>query len=394
TVLSGIVDLRATHAADVSGYHVQAPELLKVDPGLSNLQKVLRLHLAQGLKALSAECTKRALKAHDSPQSFRSIESDSPPPSPSIPQRVLSTPEPPEFPIIDSPILSSPDAPKLTLDALNNPVLEQSLWNSDVEQGRLPEVIFDMFMDIEIPKDMTEPSDDGRMDIDASGGGGEEEGGEDQDGDYQPVVELVRYLASSIEQGEFSKTKDSITNHWKTCLECLSDNRLDLRTGNNSAALNASVVRLHEHLAERKIEFVRADDLVMVVDGLEVLIFTVHETESAHMREALYMENLRLNKAVELAARMEGVQLRQMYSLNIGGMSAMVCALHKMQGGGYLGGVGCDFSICIPETEEGMLGFLSCGAPQLFWNYTKLLLDYQDDVRQILASVRNKANEP
>ncbi|KAF9300126.1 hypothetical protein BGZ74_008284 [Mortierella antarctica] len=345
TALSGIVDLRASHTADISGYCVQAPELLKVDPALANLLKVLSLHLAQGLKALSVECTRRALKAFDTQQSFLSrADSGSMPPQPSL------------------------------------PVLEQNLWSSDVEQGILPTVMLDMFMDIKIQKDI-EPSDNEGMDIDMSrgegGGEDDDEVGEDQYRVYQPVVELVRYLTSSIEQGEFPKTKDSIANHWKTCLECLSDNRLDLRTGNNSAALDASQARLHGYLGEHELEFVRPDDLVMVVDGLEVLIFTVHETQSARRRETLYTENLRLNKAVQIAAKAEGVAVRQMYSLNIGGMSAMVCALHEAESGGYLGGVGCDFSICIPETEEEM----------------KLLLDYQDDVRQTLASVRNK-DEP
>ncbi|KAF9334367.1 hypothetical protein BG006_002268 [Podila minutissima] len=340
TAMSGIVDLRASHTADMSSYCVQASELLEVDPALSNLLKVLSLHLAQGLKALSVECTRRALEAFDSQQSFLSrADSGSMPPQPSL------------------------------------PVLEQKLWNSDVEQGILPTVMLDMSR---------------------GEGGGEEdddEVGEDRYRVYQPVVELVRYLTSSLEQGEFPKTKDSIANHWKTCLECLSDNRLGLRTGNNSAALDASQARLHGYLGEHELEFVRADDLVMIVDGLEVLIFTVHETESACMRETLYTENLRLNKAVQIAAKAEGVAIRRMYSLNIGGMSAMVCALHEADSGGYLGGAGCDFSICIPETEEEMVSFLNCGAPQLFWNYTKLLLDYQDDVRQTLASVRNK-DEP
>ncbi|KAG0036290.1 hypothetical protein BGZ82_004415 [Podila clonocystis] len=390
TALSGIVDLRAAHASDVSEYHVQAPELLKIDPRLTSLLQDLRHHLAQGLKVLSGMSTKRALKANDSQQRLRSIESDSTPSSPSPPQRVLSTSGSLACPIINSPILPSPKAPKLILDVLKTPVSEQNLWNSDVEQGRQPVVTLDMFIDIEIQEDM-DSSSEGDMGTEASGGedvGGE---GEDQYRVYRPVIELVRCLAGSIEQGEFSRTKDSIANHWKTCLECLSDNRLDLRTGNNSIALNTTVRRLHGHLAEQEIEFVRADDLVMVVDGLEVLIFTVHETESALTRETLYLENLRLNKTVELAATEKGVPLRTMYSLNIGGMSAMVCALRKMKEGGYLGGVGCDFSICIPENKEQMVGFLSCDAPQLFRNYTKLLLEYQDDVRQTLASMGNRA---
>ncbi|KAG0092773.1 hypothetical protein BGZ92_008670 [Podila epicladia] len=233
TAMSGIIDLRASHVADLSGYCVQAPELLEVDPVLSNLLKDLSLHLSQGVKALSAECTRRALKAFDSQQSFLDrTNSGSTSSQPSQPQRALYTLEPPEFAIIDSPILPSLKARKLSLDSLKTPVLEQSLWNSDLERGNLPMVMLDIFMGIKIQNDMGTSDNEG-IDIGMSGGGGEEdgdEGGEDHYRVYQPMIELVRYLTSSIEQGEFPKSKDSIVNHWKTCLECLSDNRLDLRT--------------------------------------------------------------------------------------------------------------------------------------------------------------------
>lgn len=92
-----------------------------------------------------------------------------------------------------------------------------------------------------------------------------------------------------------------------------------LYRGKGSAALRASLECLHKDLVESQLEFVQADDLVMLVDGLEVLIFTVQETEDALARETLYSENLRLNKTVEVAASAQGVRVREMLPLNIEG---------------------------------------------------------------------------
>lgn len=50
-------------------------------------------------------------------------------------------------------------------------------------------------------------------------------------------------------------------------------------------------------------------------------------------------------------------------------MNAIVCALHKMKNGGYLGGTACDFFIRITETQVDMENFLAGGA-HLLWNYT------------------------
>ncbi|KAF9213276.1 hypothetical protein BGZ59_005615 [Podila verticillata] len=85
-----------------------------------------------------------------------------------------------------------------------------------------------------------------------------------------------------------------------------------------SAALNASLERLHKHFVESEFKLMQADDLVMLVGGFEALVFTVHETEDALARETLYSENLRLKKIVEVAARAKVCNC-EMFSLNIGG---------------------------------------------------------------------------
>ncbi|KAF9378917.1 hypothetical protein CPC16_011060 [Podila verticillata] len=85
-----------------------------------------------------------------------------------------------------------------------------------------------------------------------------------------------------------------------------------------SAALNASLERLHKPFIESEFKLMQADDLVMLVGGFEALVFTVHETEDALARETLYSENLRLKKIVEVAARAKVCNC-EMFSLNIGG---------------------------------------------------------------------------
>ncbi|OAQ27899.1 hypothetical protein K457DRAFT_127231 [Linnemannia elongata AG-77] len=59
------------------------------------------------------------------------------------------------------------------------------------------------------------------------------------------------------------------------------------------------------------------------------------------------------------------------------------------QGDIFLGGAACEDVIDLPTTKDELASFLSGPSAKLLWNYTKLLLEYQDGINEQLRKKRS-----
>ncbi|KAF9332029.1 hypothetical protein BGZ91_011869 [Linnemannia elongata] len=66
----------------------------------------------------------------------------------------------------------------------------------------------------------------------------------------------------------------------------------------------------------------------------------------------------------------------------------MVCGL-QAQGDIFLGGAACEDVIDLPTTKDELASFLSGPSAKLLWNYSKLLLEYQDGIKEQLRKKRS-----
>lgn len=115
TALSGIVDLRTTHSMDQSRFNLQVPKMLEVDPELAKTLEELCGPLADGLHALSEECTKRTGDSH---RNFWSTDSERDS-SPQIKSPLEGSPT------IDSPIIESTIEDSLGISIMD---MEDESW--------------------------------------------------------------------------------------------------------------------------------------------------------------------------------------------------------------------------------------------------------------------------
>ncbi|CAO3572207.1 unnamed protein product [Mortierella alpina] len=118
---------------------------------------------------------------------------------------------------------------------------------------------------------------------------------------------------------------------------------------------------------------------MLLVDGLEVLNSEAKPTTDMAPCERQFLKNLRNNHAIHVVAAEKGVQLPRMNPLDIRGISAMVCGLHA-DGDDLLVGAACEDVINLPRGKDELATFLS--------GQSKLLLDYQDGIKQQLRKKR------
>ncbi|KAF9970729.1 hypothetical protein BGZ65_010920, partial [Modicella reniformis] len=69
-------------------------------------------------------------------------------------------------------------------------------------------------------------------------------------------------------------------------------------------------------------------------------------------------------------------------------MSAMVCGL-QVRGDIFLDGAACEDIIDLPTNKDELASFLPGSSAKLFWNYTKLLLEYQNGIKEQLRKKRS-----
>ncbi|KAF9980508.1 hypothetical protein BGZ65_005015 [Modicella reniformis] len=132
----------------------------------------------------------------------------------------------------------------------------------------------------------------------------------------------------------------------------------------------------------------RKVDLLLLVDGIEVLNSEAKLRDDTTSCDNQYLKNLRINHAIHKVAEKRGLQLQTMNPLDIRGMSAMICGL-QAHDGIFLGGAACEEVIDLPTTKDELEKFLSGPSPLLLWNYTKLLLRYQETIREQLRRKRS-----
>ncbi|KAG0305147.1 hypothetical protein BGZ97_001223 [Linnemannia gamsii] len=132
----------------------------------------------------------------------------------------------------------------------------------------------------------------------------------------------------------------------------------------------------------------RKIDLMLLVDGLEALNSEAKPSKDRTPCERQFLKNLRINHAIHIVTAKRGVHLPRMNPLDIRGMSAMICGL-QAQGDIFLGGAACEDVVDLPTSKDELASFLSGPSAKLLWNYTKLLLEYQDGIKEQLRKKRS-----
>jgi hypothetical protein len=112
----------------------------------------------------------------------------------------------------------------------------------------------------------------------------------------------------------------------------------------------------------------RKVDLMLLVNGVEVLNSEAKRSNDRTPCERQLLKNLRINHAIHIVAAEQGVQLPRMNPLDIRGMSAMICGL-QAQGDIFLGGAACDDVIDLPANKDELATFLTGPSAKLLWNY-------------------------
>ncbi|KAG9073147.1 hypothetical protein KI688_000934 [Linnemannia hyalina] len=127
------------------------------------------------------------------------------------------------------------------------------------------------------------------------------------------------------------------------------------------------------------------------VDDLELPDVETQDVEDILLEQVLSLLSKPAVSAVDCSAMFTAltgtVDLRR-HRVDGYRMSAMVCDL-QAQGDIFLGGAACVDVTDLPTSKDELASFLSGPSAKLFWDYTKLLLEYQADIKEQVRKKRS-----
>ncbi|KAF9329808.1 hypothetical protein BGZ91_000389, partial [Linnemannia elongata] len=166
-----------------------------------------------------------------------------------------------------------------------------------------------------------------------------------------PALRLINKMVTAIDAATLPTTEAEYVALWKDTLETLSEGKLKLRSG--ETICNATAVQKRSSISlwntANDTESGRKVDLILQVDGVEVMNIEAKRGQDLIQVESQYSKNLRINQAIYLAARQRGIVLETIPFLDIRGCTGLVCVLTKKQDSSvFMGGLACQQVIELP----------------------------------------------
>ncbi|KAF9090495.1 hypothetical protein BGX27_002231 [Mortierella sp. AM989] len=175
-----------------------------------------------------------------------------------------------------------------------------------------------------------------------------------------PMLRLVSHLATLIERGNIPVSESETVALWKLALEILSEGRLKLISGEKICQATLASKREFKEIfsVEGETDSGRKVDLLLKVGDLEVLNTEAKATNNEALCDEQYKKNIRINHAIYIIAKKQGIELPSMLPLYIRGFFAMVCHLKKAGDNVFVAGAAVSRMITLPKNKEELHTFL------------------------------------
>ncbi|KAG0077772.1 hypothetical protein BGZ90_006538 [Linnemannia elongata] len=203
--------------------------------------------------------------------------------------------------------------------------------------------------------------------------------------DTPTQLEQKQLLVTAIDAATLPTTEAEYVALWKDTLETLSEGKLKLRSG--ETICNATAVQKRSSISlwntANDTESGRKVDLILQVDGVEVMNIEAKRGQDLIQAESQYSKNLRINQAIYLAARQRGIVLETIPFLDIRGCTGLVCVLTKKQDSSvFMGGLACQQVIELPVRLDDIVDFMSKGGGlQTLTRFVDIVLKFQESLQ-------------